>query len=135
MSIEVNSLPDNVINDPFIFFNHPYPISIENNSKLICQYHIGEKLISDNPTDILSFLFFNIKILKLDILIKVIERGILKKEIKYQTTNEEYVFLESSFKYSDFKDNNINIEIFLNDVNIKQEYISKLKENCKITKI
>lgn len=122
-----NTLPDNVITDPYVFFNHPYPESIKDGSKLICQYHIASK-VDKNDTDILTFLFFNIK-KEVSIKIKVDDIMI------YDNIINDDLYLETSYKYTYFKDNELNIDLIIDDEIIDFRLIDKLKQNCRIENI
>lgn len=120
-----NSLPDNVITDPYVFFNHPYPESIEDNSKLICQYHIASKVIDKNDTDILTFLFFKVK-KEISLKIEIDDVAI------YDNIINDDLYLETEYKYSQFKDSKLNINIIIDDESIDFKLLNNLKQNCRI---
>ena len=114
------NLPITDTNSPFIFFNHPYPKCIEDNSKLICQYHIAS-----NDKDILTFLFFNVR-KKMSLKIQI------DNLIIYDNLIEDDFYLESSYYYNDFKDSKIGIKIYVDDEEIDPKNINKLKQYCGI---
>jgi len=51
-----------------------------------------------------------------------------------ETIEDDY-FLESDYKYDEFKRGKSNIEVFINNIQIEPSYIDKFKENCRISKI
>jgi len=133
-SMDINSterfididLPENVITNPYVFFNHPYPESIEDNTKLVCQYHIASKMLINHNTDILIFLFFNIK-KKISLKLKVDDI------IIYDDMIDDDLYLESNYKYSDFKDGKIKVKVYVDGEEIESRLINQLKQNCRIT--
>jgi len=122
-----NNLPNNPTQDPFIVFNHPYPESIEDNSKLICQYHIASKVIVDGVnTNILTFLFFKIR-KEMSLKIKIDDL------IIYDSLINDDLYLETDYKYEDFRTGKFDVSIIIDDVLLDFKLINKLKENCRIT--
>jgi len=119
-------LPVSVITDPYVFFNHPYPESIEDNSKLVCQYHIASKMLNGSDENILTFLFFSVrKEMTLKIQIDDI--------VVYNDLIDVDFYLESDYRYSDFKDGKIDVKIYVDNDEIDSRYINLLKQNCRIT--
>lgn len=121
-----DDLPVGAISEPLVYFNHPYPQSLEDNSLLLCQYHIGTQVINKIDTGLLSFLFYSIR---QPININIFIDDNLYYEGKIA---DNYFYLASDYQYDRFIKNEISIRIIVNDLEINPEYLSKLKENCRI---